>query len=145
MSPLIRSAAASDFEAIRVLLEAAGLPATELRAAQRRFLVAAGGGEVIAAGALELHGDAALLRSLVVASQWRGQGLGHVLVKALERQARAAQVHQIVLLTQTAEAFFTRLDYRVIDRAQAPAAVQASDEFTALCPASAVCLEKRLR
>lgn len=145
MTPLVRAAAASDFEAISALLEAAGLPTADLRASQPAFLVAAAGTELAGAGALEIHADTALLRSLAVAPAWRGRGLGHLLVKALERRARAARVHQIVLLTQTAEAFFTRLDYRVIERAQAPAAVQTSREFAALCPASAVCLAKTLR
>ncbi|MDE2339333.1 MAG: GNAT family N-acetyltransferase [Gammaproteobacteria bacterium] len=145
MTPLIRAATASDFDALRALLEAAGLPTADLRTSRPAFLVAAAGRELVGAGALEIHADTALLRSLAVAPAWRGRGLGHQVVKALERQARAAGLHQIVLLTETAEAFFTRLDYRVIDRAQAPPAVQASREFAALCPASAVCLAKTLR
>ncbi|MGC8518175.1 MAG: arsenic resistance N-acetyltransferase ArsN2 [Steroidobacteraceae bacterium] len=144
MPPLIRAATASDFQAIHALLEAAGLPTADLRDSRPMFLVAVAGTDLIGAGALEIHADTALLRSLAVAPAWRGSGLGHRLVKALERQARAAGVHQIVLLTQTAEAFFTRLDYRLIERARAPAAVQRSREFAALCPASAVCLAKSL-
>ncbi len=145
MTPLIRAATTSDFDALRTLVEAAGLPTADLQVARPAFLVAAAGGDLVGAGALEIHAETALLRSLAIAPAWRGRGLGHQLVKALERQARAARVHQIVLLTETAEGFFRRLDYRIIDRAQAPPAVQASREFAALCPASAVCLAKTLR
>lgn len=144
MPPLIRAATASDLEAICALLETAGLPTADLRRARPTFLVAAAGAELAGAGALEIHAETALLRSLVVAPAWRGRSLGHLLVRSLERQARAARVHQLVVLTQTATAFFTRLDYQVIERTQAPAAVQASQEFVALCPASATCLGKRL-
>lgn len=144
MKPLIRAATASDLEAVGALLEAAHLPTADVRSARPAFLVATAGAELAGAGALEIYAGAALLRSLVIAPQWRGRGLGHQLVKSLERQARAAHVYQIVLLTQTAREFFTRLDYRVIERAEAPAAVQASQEFAALCPASAVCLSKSL-
>ena len=144
MTPLIRAATGSDLEAIRALLEAAGLPTADLRDSRPLFRVAAAGTELVGIGALEIHAETALLRSLAVAPAWRGCGLGHRLVKALERQARAAGLQQIVLLTQTAEAFFTGLDYEVIARAQAPEAVRASPEFTALCPQSASCLRKTL-
>ncbi len=145
MSPLIRSATADDLEAIRALLEQDALPASDLGSSRPQFLVACAGAERVGAGALEPHGAAALLRSLVVAPAWRGRGLGRQLVKALERQARAAGIGELVLLTQTAEAFFAQLGYGVIDRAQAPAAVQESSEFRTLCPASAVCMSKTLR
>ena len=145
MSPLIRSATADDLEAIRALLEQSALPASDLGVSRPQFLVACAGAERVGAGALEPHGAAALLRSLVIAPPWRGRGLGHQLVKALERQARAAGIGELVLLTQTAQAFFAPLGYGVIDRAQAPAAVRESSEFQRLCPASAVCMSKTLR
>jgi amino-acid N-acetyltransferase len=145
VSPLIRSASAADLEAIRALLEQDALPASDLGSSRPQFLVACVGAERVGAAALEPHGAAALLRSLVVAPSWRGRGLGRQLVKALERQARAAGIGELVLLTQTAAAFFAQLGYGVIDRAQAPAAVQHSSEFRTLCPASAVCMRKVLR
>lgn len=144
MTPLIRAATVRDFPALCALLEAAGLPTEDLSASRPTFRVATAGLELVGVGALELHADTALLRSLAVAPAWRGRALGHLLVKALERQARAARVHQIVLLTETAAAFFIALEYRPIDRAQAPLAVQTSREFAALCSASAVCLAKTL-
>jgi N-acetylglutamate synthase-like GNAT family acetyltransferase len=49
-----------------------------------------------------------------------------------------------VLLTETAETFFRRLGYTVIERDQAPSAVASSAEFRTLCPATAVCMTKRL-
>ena len=145
MSPLIRCAAAGDLEAIRALLERDALPASDLDTSRPQFLVACAGVDLLGAGALEPYGEAALLRSLIIAPAWRGRGLGHQLVKALERRARAAGIGELVLLTQTAEAFFARLDYRPIGREQAPAAVQSSREFRTLCPASAVCMRKILR
>lgn len=142
---LIRSASEGDMQAIRALLEQERLPASDLGASRPQFLVACAGSDIVGAGALERYGETALLRSLVVAPSWRGRGLGHSLVKSLERQARAAGVRELVLLTQTAQALFARLDYRVITRDEAPAAVQTSSEFRTLCPASAVCMAKALR
>ena len=71
-------------------------------------------------------------------------GIGQRLVKALEGEARAGEAAQLVLLTLTAESFFERQGYRVIDRRSVPEDVQASAEFKSLCPASAICMAKAL-
>ena len=94
---------------------------------------------------LERHGSAGLLRSLAVSPGHRRQGLGCDLVATLEREARAAGVQVLVLLTQTAVAFFAGLGYEVVERALAPVGLKQSAEFRLLCPASAVCMIKRLR
>jgi len=65
-------------------------------------------------------------------------------VRALEEHAGAAGVAQLVLLTETAETFFRRLGYAVIDRDQAPFAVTSSAEFRTLCASTAVCMTKRV-
>jgi amino-acid N-acetyltransferase len=49
-----------------------------------------------------------------------------------------------VLLTQTAERFFSQRGYSRIDRASVPAPVQEASEFRSLCPASATCMSKAL-
>ncbi len=67
-----------------------------------------------------------------------------MLVQELERRARACDVSQLVLLTQTATRFFEHQGYQVIDRQQVPQAVQGSEEFRSLCPASATCMVKML-
>lgn len=144
-TPLIRAGTGADLAPIRALLSAAGLPVSDLARAQPRFVVACAGSEVIGAGALEVHGETALLRSLVVTPTSQGRGLGRRIVKSLERQARTAGIRELVLLTQTAQPFFAQLDYHVIERRDAPAALRLSAEFNALCPASAVCMAKALR
>jgi N-acetylglutamate synthase-like GNAT family acetyltransferase len=53
-------------------------------------------------------------------------------------------VAQLVLLTETAEPFFRRLGYTVIERGTAPSVVADSAEFRTLCPVTAVCMTKRL-
>lgn len=103
----------------------------------------AGGGPV-GAVALERYGADALLRSLVVAPGARGRGLGTALVYALERTAGAAGIATLYLLTETAEAFFAARGYEAIERADVPAAVAASEQFRLHCPASAVCMRRRL-
>jgi amino-acid N-acetyltransferase len=134
----------ADFPSIRDLLEAAGLPTSDLESAQPEFLVIRDGGAVVGAGALQIFGAVALVRSIVVAPDRRKHGYGERLVEALERVAARRQIRQLVLLTTTAAAFFERAGYRAIERASAPAALQETDEFCSLCPSSATCMAKAL-
>jgi len=133
-----------DLIAIRALLERSGLPTSDLESARPEFAVIREDGRVIAAGALQRFGSSALLRSVVVAPDRRGSGLGQAVVSELERMARGSQVIGLVLLTQTAAEFFARQGYRVIERSTVPRAIQGSEEFRALCPNFATCMAKRL-
>lgn len=101
-------------------------------------------GALVAAGALQRFGRAALVRSVVVAPGHRGTGLGHSIVCALERAAGEAGIERLILLTQTAAPFFARHGYRVIERTAAPPDLQESEEFRSLCPSSALCMAKNL-
>ena len=145
MTPLLRNATAADMQAVRDLLDSNGLPTSDLTSSNARFTVVCEGDRIIGAGALEHFGKAALLRSVAVDAARRGQGLGRHIVKALENQARAAGIIQLVLLTQTARQFFEHQDYHPVDRVQVPETVQQSEEFRSLCPASAQCMMKLLR
>jgi amino-acid N-acetyltransferase len=91
---------------------------------------------------IELSGAVALLRSLAIAPKYQRGGLGHQLVAQLERDVQNTGVEQLILLTETAESFFRRLGYEVIDRRYVPEEVKQSAEFRSLCPASAVCMTK---
>lgn len=137
-------ASAQDLLAIRALLERSGLPTSDLESARPEFAVIREDGQVIAAGALQRFGSSALLRSVVVAPDRRGSGLGQAVVSELERMARASQVIRLVLLTQTAAEFFARQGYRVIERSNTPHDMQGSEEFRSLCPSSATCMGKSL-
>jgi len=139
-----QATSAEDLNAIRALLESAGLPTGDLVSARPRFVAIREGGALVAAGALQRFGPSALLRSVVVSAERRGAGLGHFIVLALEGAAREAKIERLILLTQTAAPFFARHGYRVIDRGDAPADVQSSEEFRSLCPSSATCMAKDL-
>ena len=86
----------------------------------------------------------ALLRSLAVAPDWQGRGLGAALLAHAERTARQRGITTLYLLTTTAEAFFARHGYVRLPREAAPPVLHQTAEFAALCPASAVCLTKPL-
>jgi len=133
-----------DLEAVRALLERNGLPTSDLLSGRPEFAVIREGDEVVAAGALQRFGSAALLRSVIVTEKRRRSGLGQSIVGELERRARFAGIRELILLTQTASAFFAARGYRVIERHTVPPEVQGSEEFRSLCPSSAICMAKCL-
>jgi N-acetylglutamate synthase-like GNAT family acetyltransferase len=140
----IEPALDSDRTAIEALLTAAGLPLDGLTAALPAAVVARGKYAVVGCAAVEIHGSVGLLRSVCVAPDQRGTGLGRRLVTAAEETAASLGLTELYLLTETAEGWFPRLGYRVATRASVPAALTASPEFTGACPASAAVLRKRL-
>ena len=140
----LRAAEARDMEAIYALLEGCGLPTADLPRGRPEFVVAREGTRIVGVGALERFGEAGLLRSIAVAPDRRGMGIGPMVVGYLEERARTSGLSELVLLTQTARDFFEWQGYRVIERPQAPASVQQSEEFRSLCPSSASCMSKRM-
>lgn len=141
----LRAATEADARSIHDLLERSGLPTSDLATARPEFVIGNDGERVIGVGALERFGSAALLRSVAVEPQLRGSGVGRLIVGELERRARAAGIHELILLTLTAREFFERLGYGVTDRGHVPPAMRESAEFRSLCPASATCMAKSLR
>lgn len=142
----IRRGQSSDLAAVLALLQRARLPIDDLTSAPGlKIWVLETEGELVGAVALEgIEPTGRLLRSLAVAPAHQRRGLARALVARVENDARAEGIEQLVLLTETAQALFHRLGYQVIDRAAAPTHLQQSAEFRSLCPASAVCMAKRL-
>jgi amino-acid N-acetyltransferase len=93
---------------------------------------------------LELYSNSGLLRSLAVATPARGRGLGKRLVAHAERYAQEHGVKELYLLTTTAEAFFSRLGYRRVERDAVPDAIKATREYSGICPASSAVMAREL-
>jgi amino-acid N-acetyltransferase len=134
----------ADLPAVEELLSAAGLPFAGAAQAFESGVVAREGTLIVGAAGVEHHGAAGLLRSVVVAPDRRGAGLGHDLVVAAEDLARREGVRELYLLTETAIGWFPRLGYTMIARDEAEAAVGCSIEFTSACPDTAVAMCRRL-
>jgi len=140
----LRPATAQDMASVRALLEANRLPTADLADSRPEFVVAEAGALLIGVAGLQRFGNVALVRSLAVAGESRGSGVGSKLVCELERLARAQGVDALVLLTETAESFFASRGFRRTERGGLPPAILATAEFRSLCPASAACMTKRL-
>lgn len=129
--------------AVKALLAAAGLPTEDLRSEHFEHFIACGPeNSPDAVVGLELYGDVALLRSLVVSPAARGKGCGSALVAEIETYAQQLGVRELYLLTNSAEAFFSSRGYSCLERVGVPNAIRQTAEFCSLCPASAVCMHK---
>jgi len=134
-----------DLDDVAALLDANDLPTQDLGDdAVRLYVAREAVDERIGVGGFERHGDAGLLRSLVVADDRRGEGFGGAICAALVARAREAGVETFYLLTTTAAAFFADRGYEPLPRAAAPAAIRETRQFATLCPSSATCMRKRL-
>lgn len=140
----ITPAAPADLPGILALLAASQLPRARIEDHVASTLVARQASGVVGTAALELYGDAALLRSVAVAAELRGQGLGAALTVAALELARRRGVHTVYLLTETADRFFPRFGFHAISRTEVDVAVRASTEFTTACPKSAMVMVKQL-
>ena len=126
------------------LLQAEKLPVEDLPASLDNFFVAIDNTNVIGAIGLEQYGNYGLLRSMAVSATYRNKGIASKLVAQLERHALAAGIDCIYLLTETAPEYFKRKGYEQISRDEAPKPIQASSEFSHVCPVSAIFMKKPL-
>ena len=127
------------FAAFKEALTAANLPTQDLHSEPFRYFAwndAAWGGVGV--------GDDALLRSIIVPPEARGRGLGVALTQALAAHAAEQGTGRLWLLTTSAAPFFEKLGWRVAAREKAPEAISRSQQFSALCPASATLMVRAL-
>jgi amino-acid N-acetyltransferase len=129
---------------VESLLSRAGLPTADLRDPSVRLRVAVRDGDRVGAGGLEVCGESALLRSLVVDPAARGEGVGTAVCAALEAEARDAGARRTYLLTTTAAEFFAARGYERVARDEVPPAVAGTSEFETLCPDAAVAMRRSL-
>lgn len=134
----IRPATVDDLASIETLLRQCGLPVVGVSDHLRNFVVATEGSMMCGCGGLEHYGDAALVRSIAVAERARDYGPGQRIVSRLVAECHALQVRSLVLLTTTAEHYFTRLGFVRVARGDVMPLVLASSQFQGVCPGSAV-------
>jgi amino-acid N-acetyltransferase len=146
MSSIVyRSATFLEEPALRVFLEAAGLPAEDISTERQEFLLACQDGQIVGSVALERVGADALIRSLAVTREHRGKGLGVALTGRAIEMARSQGLCALYLLTTTAREYSLRRGFEVIDRREVPAGIFALPQFESLCPATATCMRMRIR
>lgn len=136
----VRPATSGDWENIARLLSERHLPTEGARDHLATFVVAAEGPSVLGCAGIEQYGDLGLLRSVAVAENAGGRGVGAALMRALLERARALGLRELYLLTTSATAYFPRFGFERIGREALPSSLQSSEEMRGACPASAAAM-----
>ena len=134
----MRLATPVDLSTIHELLAEAGLPLVGVAENLHNVLVGEVGLAIVATAGVEPYAEVGLVRSVAVRAGHRGTGHGARIVEAVLQRAKSKGVREFYLLTTTAPDFFQQCGFQSVARGDAPAAIQTTREFMALCPASAV-------
>jgi amino-acid N-acetyltransferase len=132
VNPQPRPARAEDIPRIEALITGEHLPAYGLDEFLGTFFVLADGEHVVGCAGLEVYGEAALLRSVVVAPERRRRDEGRRLVEAALAEARRRGVARVYLFTMNAGVFFGRLGFREVQPEEFEESVRASRQFEAV-------------
>lgn len=138
----IRVLDSSDWPAVLELLASSELDPAGLENHAATTIVAWEATQLLGCAALEVYGSVGLVRSVAVASERRGSGLGSNLVTALFALAERQSLEQLYLLTTTAAPFFTQHGFQVIERDTAHPAIHASIQWQSVCPQSATLMRR---
>lgn len=128
---------------LHAALTAEQLPVDDLAEAGRRFFRVTRGGATVGFAGYELHGDAALLRSIVVLPDQKGRGIGGTTLRLLIEEATQAGARRGYLITTSATPFFEKHGFTPVDRRSVPEAILATRQAASLCPASATILARK--
>jgi amino-acid N-acetyltransferase len=104
------------------------------------FFVCHRGDQLAGVVGIDTIGEIGLLRSLAVTSELRGRRIAHGLWRCAQADALRRGVRRLYLLTTTGERLFTRWGFGRIARELVPDSVRATEEFTSLCPSSAIAM-----
>jgi amino-acid N-acetyltransferase len=125
----------------QIVVSVAGLPCIRTKPCDwKTFLTAREGEKLVACAGAEAYQFAALIRSVAVDPEHRSLGIGRKLVRQLIDRLASRGLREFYLLTTTAEAYFKKRGFKVIDRDEVHPQLLSSREFQDACPDSAICM-----
>jgi amino-acid N-acetyltransferase len=145
MSIQIDNVRPEEKESVVNLLKEADLLTEDLPDGLRNFLLAKQDGALVGVAGLELFGPVGLLRSVAVSQAHQGKGIAGQLVEQLLADADKQELQAVYLITTTADHYFNRYGFAVVNREQVPDAIQQTRQFSGLCPSSAVVMKRNLK
>jgi amino-acid N-acetyltransferase len=140
----VRMAVSNDFDSVTKLLQSENLPVEDIPASLPHFFVIEDRGEIIAAVGLEIYGQDGLLRSMVVKPSYRNQSLAATLLDNLLLFAADKGIVDIYLVTTTAENYFSKKKFFVVQRSDVPLPIGSTQEFSTLCPSTAAVMMRKI-
>jgi amino-acid N-acetyltransferase len=125
---------------VKEILKNSVLPFEDIDEHFEHFLLAELTNDIIGIIGLEQYSKSALLRSFAVAVRYQHRGIGKKLLENLLESAKQKGIETIYLLTTTAQTYFERNGFKIIERNSLPEEIQNTKEFKSLCPVSAICM-----
>jgi len=142
---LLKNASPAQVPSLVDFLQKVNLSASDLPTDSSGFTLAFDGEQIVGSAGMDLMGNRGLLRSVAVAETHRNQQLGQRLFAAALDYARSHQVQEVFLITNTAERYFEKNGFQSVDRSDLPDDIVQTEQFTALCPSTAVVMKMELK
>ena len=134
----------NEFKSFRDVVEKAGLPFRDLDYQNQILISYFVNGEAVGTGGLEIMNQYGLLRSIAVSNPFRNKEIGKLITHDILDNARNSNLEAVYLLTETAQAYFQKLGFEIIEREMVPAEIKSTTEFAQVCPALATCMVLKL-
>lgn len=145
MEVQVTGATAADLDPIKQLLIQNDLPVAGVDEHWKTFVVARDGNRIVRCGGSEAYRVAALIRSVAVAPDYRGRGIGRQVVRQLLDRLASQGIREFYLLTTTAQGYFRQRGFKKCDRDEVNPQLLASREFQDACPKTAICMRLVMR
>jgi len=133
-----REASSTDFLIIKELLNCSNLPSNDIEKYIENFIIIEKNNKIIGIGGLETYNQFGLVRSIVVKSEYRNNGIAKNIYGLIEKKAYALGIKTLYLLTETAIDYFKKLGFKIQNRSNVPKSIMRTKQFKELCPSSAV-------
>ena len=139
-----RSAGVEDLPAIIQLLDECKLPHSDIVPGKQHFVVAEIDQRIIGCAGYEAYDQNGLFRSLAVKPLYRDMMIAHTMIDKIFALAQEQGIKEFFLLTTTADKFFGKLGWKMINRNDVPANIASTTEFASICPSVAICMKYQL-
>ncbi|CAG9180732.1 hypothetical protein LMG23994_04477 [Cupriavidus pinatubonensis] len=140
-----RHATEADLPDVEALLRSCSLPAGGIRCQAVKFHVSHDRNGLLGCAGIEEFGSiVGLLRGIAVTERARGADLAGLLVSALVADVRMRGIESLVVRTETAAGYFSRLGFTPIDREAIPPQLLTSREFSGTTVRSATVMKVEL-
>lgn len=129
MDIAISPATPADVDAIKSLLAAGGMSDEGVDEHWKTFVVARDGDRMVGCGGAQAYQFAALIRSVIVAPEYRRNGIGRKLVRQLLDRLASRGLREFYLVTTEAEGYFKKRGFKPVDRDEVHPQILSTREF----------------
>lgn len=139
-----RNANTTDVLVIKKLLNHSNLPSNDFEKHIENFIVIEENNTIIGLGGLEAYDKVGLVRSIVVESNYRNNGIAKDIYLLIEKRAYNLGIRTLYLLTDTATEYFRKLGFKIKKRSDVPIPIMETKQFKEFCPSSATLMFREI-